>query len=176
MGPYIRNYFVSTHFHDTILILVNRSANRNRHKFGSRLDHFHWKKKLSSSAKNHLGYSVWRQMYSSIKCLCKNVYSISMISARVGGCQLATAWACKNGECIDASKHCDGTANCKDGSDETREDCSTFLCDVNKFRCSYGACVGLSSQCDGRKDCSDSSDEANCQAGKFHSNFCLWIS
>lgn len=54
---------------------------------------------------------------------------------------------------------CSGGAECKDGSDETAEVCSTHFCPEPAFRCDYGACVPRTARCDGKRDCVDGSDE-----------------
>lgn len=70
--------------------------------------------------------------------------------------------SCKDGSLIKIKKKCEGTAHCKDGSDESLEMCSTNRCFSGlDFRCKYGGCVDASAKCNGVKDCADGSDELN---------------
>ncbi|XP_039282376.1 modular serine protease isoform X1 [Nilaparvata lugens] len=68
---------------------------------------------------------------------------------------------CESGDCINFSDVCDGTENCKDGSDEFHAICRN----LNKynvkgtFRCAYGALIEGERRCDGIQDCADNSDE-----------------
>ncbi|KAK2578017.1 hypothetical protein KPH14_008439 [Odynerus spinipes] len=69
----------------------------------------------------------------------------------------SSQFKCRNGECIDKSKHCDGVSDCRDKSDEYG-----CPCREDQFECSAGYCVPLSRRCDGYKDCYDGMDEENC--------------
>ncbi|CAH1709698.1 unnamed protein product [Aphis gossypii] len=71
-------------------------------------------------------------------------------------------YKCKSGQCIDRRFTCDGTQNCKDGSDETTKLCKMVRCQKYTFRCNYGACVSKESKCDGVRQCADGSDEEKC--------------
>ncbi|RUS87345.1 hypothetical protein EGW08_004887, partial [Elysia chlorotica] len=74
--------------------------------------------------------------------------------------------ACETGEfqcadlerCIDDSWRCDGTQDCRDGSDEAN--CDT--CRRDEFTCRNKRCIPSGEKCDRKADCSDGSDEEGC--------------
>ncbi|XP_022904318.2 modular serine protease-like [Onthophagus taurus] len=68
-------------------------------------------------------------------------------------------FSCGDGTCILVENICDGISDCTDGSDETENRCSSFLCPPYLFKCGYGACITREKICDGIKDCADNSDE-----------------
>uniref|UniRef100_A0A1B6KNQ0 Peptidase S1 domain-containing protein n=1 Tax=Graphocephala atropunctata TaxID=36148 RepID=A0A1B6KNQ0_9HEMI len=74
---------------------------------------------------------------------------------------------CANGDCIPSYSVCDGTRECADGSDETREACTAvrIRCPAMAFECAYGACIDRELRCDGKSDCVDNSDEVCPQSG-----------
>ncbi|XP_008207498.1 modular serine protease [Nasonia vitripennis] len=77
------------------------------------------------------------------------------------GCS-SLQFRCKNGQCITSESLCDGLVDCRDGSDETRSECSgpnSLPCNPRTFRCDYGACVDGDALCNGIKNCADNSDE-----------------
>ena len=72
-------------------------------------------------------------------------------------------YQCSNGECIPASRRCNGSPDCSDASDEFR--CSyerLYQCEPNRYRCNSGECVADHDRCDGKPDCLDHSDESYC--------------
>nr|XP_049704064.1 modular serine protease-like [Helicoverpa armigera] len=72
----------------------------------------------------------------------------------------ADEFKCKYGnKCIPAAGRCNGSVECKDGSDETFVLCRNNTCPELDFRCTYGACMNSTVRCDGKKDCADNSDE-----------------
>ncbi|XP_052817646.1 bone morphogenetic protein 1-like isoform X2 [Mya arenaria] len=67
---------------------------------------------------------------------------------------------CSNGDCIDASLHCDNSSDCSDKSDE--KDCGGVSgggCQAYEFTCTNKQCVSRDYLCDGDDDCTDNSDE-----------------
>ncbi|XP_036170427.1 low-density lipoprotein receptor isoform X1 [Myotis myotis] len=74
---------------------------------------------------------------------------------------LASEFHCsRSGECIHRSWRCDGSADCKDKSDE--ESCAVATCRPDEFQCFDGTCIHGSQQCDREHDCKDMSDELGC--------------
>nr|XP_018666843.1 basement membrane-specific heparan sulfate proteoglycan core protein [Ciona intestinalis] len=70
---------------------------------------------------------------------------------------------CRNGQCIDRSYICDGTADCLDGSDEPPTCAVTNNCDPTEFLCvGTGVCAQKTWRCDGDNDCGNNYDETNC--------------
>ncbi|KAF7494181.1 Putative G-protein coupled receptor [Sarcoptes scabiei] len=69
---------------------------------------------------------------------------------------------CNNFEVISNLFRCDGTANCRDGSDEM-EGCSiSDRCLESQFQCANGHCIAIGKYCDFIDDCGDGSDEVFC--------------
>ncbi|XP_049327868.1 low-density lipoprotein receptor-related protein 1 isoform X3 [Astyanax mexicanus] len=79
-------------------------------------------------------------------------------------CSSINDFECGNGDCINYTLTCDGTAHCKDKSDEKQSYCSNRDCKRGYKRCVNGRCVRLVSWCNGRNDCGDNSDELFCNA------------
>ncbi|XP_053083242.1 low-density lipoprotein receptor-related protein 1 isoform X3 [Pangasianodon hypophthalmus] len=79
-------------------------------------------------------------------------------------CSSVNDFQCVNGDCIDYTLTCDGTAHCKDKSDEKQSFCNNRVCKKGYKRCVNGRCVRLGSWCNGRDECGDNSDEAFCNA------------
>ena len=61
------------------------------------------------------------------------------------------AFECDNGQCILATKMCDGEQNCRDGSDESKKTCGDD-CGGYGYKCANGQCVfdGYRHLCHGR--------------------------
>ncbi|XP_053955720.1 modular serine protease-like [Anastrepha ludens] len=90
-----------------------------------------------------------------------NIYLIALWLL-IGGCsaQSECNWKCDDGESIDCEYFCDGLKNCRDGSDESTENCFVnSTCPSYAFRCAYGACIMGENRCNGKQDCADNSDE-----------------
>nr|XP_012224365.1 PREDICTED: limulus clotting factor C-like [Linepithema humile] len=87
--------------------------------------------------------------------------------AQANNCGLEK-FQCRSGECIEGKLLCDGTAHCKDSSDETEVECEkaeynrtrrAAKCKANQFTCSNGQCISNTDLCDGTLNCADGSDE-----------------
>lgn len=73
------------------------------------------------------------------------------------GCS-ASEYTCASDQCVLATMHCDGHADCWDRSDE--EDCTTPPVCTAEHRCpSSKECLVQEWICDGYQDCKDGSDE-----------------
>jgi len=79
---------------------------------------------------------------------------------------------CRNLQCIDRKRICDGTPDCLDGSDEPAT-CDKNLdehrkCHPEEFMCvGTGECKQLIWKCDGDNDCMNGFDEQECPAAKL---------
>ncbi|XP_050529012.1 modular serine protease-like [Daktulosphaira vitifoliae] len=98
---------------------------------------------------------------------CMNIESTASSTSQVttkkpiAGCT-SNEFQCTSGKCIDSISICDGTADCSDGTDETRALCGNERCQGYSFKCAYGACIPKENRCDGVKNCVDNSDEVMC--------------
>jgi hypothetical protein len=58
---------------------------------------------------------------------------------------------------------CNGIPDCRDGSDEKKENCDKVKdskkCAAHEFQCHNGQCIDKTKFCDHTHDCSDRSDE-----------------
>uniref|UniRef100_UPI00398EE4D2 very low-density lipoprotein receptor-like n=1 Tax=Pristiophorus japonicus TaxID=55135 RepID=UPI00398EE4D2 len=75
-----------------------------------------------------------------------------------------TEFKCFDGQCIPNRWHCDGEADCRDGSDESKEACYLKTCPIDEIKCGPGSlqCIPVSWKCNGVQDCDDGNDEENC--------------
>lgn len=69
-------------------------------------------------------------------------------------------FTCTDGQCILASRFCDGLADCEDGSDEPHG--CDGECSAHEIRCKNRRCVARAARCDGQDNCGDATDELHC--------------
>ena len=65
--------------------------------------------------------------------------------------------------CIRKWWMCDGTKDCPNGDDESKEICTYFTCNDSEFRCNDFTCIPGDFYCNGNLECKDNSDELNCR-------------
>ncbi|XP_034113849.1 very low-density lipoprotein receptor-like isoform X3 [Drosophila albomicans] len=126
----------------------------------------------SLSTGNSIGNSIGASLFNSKPINFNMEFEFLNVSGKVGTaldisnsmpnyCE-EKQFRCNSGECISVRFVCDGAADCKDQSDEQREQCKfpEATCPADQFRCGNGNCIPKLWRCDNENDCADGSDEA----------------
>jgi hypothetical protein len=72
-------------------------------------------------------------------------------------------FTCSDGQCIESTKRCDGTADCTDRDDEDSCDGDDEGACPGQYACNDGQCIPSDWRCDGEyEDCSAGEDEQSC--------------
>merc|ERR1711868_207406 len=77
---------------------------------------------------------------------------------------------CNSGLCIPLEYRCDGHPDCKNGEDETEQNCKDW-CYIGYEKCADGqGCYDPDWLCDDRQDCADGSDEDRNMCDEMYPN------
>ncbi|RWS13828.1 G-protein coupled receptor GRL101-like protein [Dinothrombium tinctorium] len=119
--------------------------------------------KMDASESSLINHSVREPLYNSLHLPDETAIIQSVVKERY--------FVCENMEVISITQRCDGTAECRDGSDESNG-CplpGSSKCLPSQFKCFRGGCTSISTYCDFSPKCVDGSDEQYCKIRKCKS-------